>query len=98
MPAAYVLVDNAVHDATAYASYIEQIAPTVAQYGGEYLIRGGEVLYRDSDWLPARLVVIRFPDAGAAQRWIDAPELSHLHQMRRDNARSQMILIEGVDA
>lgn len=98
MPAAYVLVDNTVHDTTAYATYIEQIAPTVTQYGGEYLVRGGEVLYRDSDWLPSRLVVIRFPNAAAAQRWIDADELQHLHRMRRDHARSQMILIEGVDA
>jgi uncharacterized protein (DUF1330 family) len=96
MPAAYVLVDNTVHDASAYAAYIEQIAPTVAEYGGEYLVRGGEVIYRDADWSPSRLVVIRFPDVAAAQRWIDAEELQHLHQMRRDHARSQMILIEGV--
>ena len=97
MPAAYVLVDNTVHNVETYATYIEQIAPTVAQYGGEYLIRGGEVLFQDSDWRPSRLVVMRFPDAAAAQRWIEAPELQQLHQMRRDNARSQMILIEGVD-
>ena len=40
----YVVVDNEVHQPEEYAKYLELITPTVAEYGGEYVIRAGEIL------------------------------------------------------
>ena len=56
----YVVVDNDVIDPERYAEYLKLITPTVFQYGGRYVIRAGEILHRDSDWSPDRLVVIEF--------------------------------------
>ena len=93
----YVIVENDVTDAPAYQTYIDAIAPTVATYGGRYLVRGGDILFADSDWRPPRLVMIAFATHDAALAWIQAPELAALHAMRRRYAASRMILVDGLD-
>ncbi len=93
---AYVIADNEVIDAEAYARYIDAIAPTVAAYGGRYLVRAGAVAFADSPWQPPRLVVLAFPDRAAALRWVEAPELAELHALRRRHAVSRMIVVDGV--
>ena len=40
---AYVLVQIEVTDPVRYAIYKEMAGPTVAQYGGRYIVRGGAV-------------------------------------------------------
>ena len=95
---AYVLVDNDVQDPEAYAQYIEQATPTVAAYGGRYLVRGGRTHTVDGDWTWSRVVLLEFPDLAAARAWIDAPELQELHALRRRHARSQLVLLEGIGA
>ena len=49
MPA-YIIVDITITDPVAYADYKELAAPTVAQYGGRYLARGGAVEILEGDW------------------------------------------------
>ena len=41
--AAYVIVQIKVNDEEAYARYREQVPATIAKYGGEYLVRGGDM-------------------------------------------------------
>ena len=63
--------DNMVQDPEQYALYIEEVAPTVAAFGGRYLVRGGAVVLTDSNWQPSRLVVIEFPSSTAALAWVE---------------------------
>ena len=92
----YVVVDNEVHQPEEYAKYLALITPTVADYGGEYVIRAGEILLADSDWQPERLVVMAFPDAKSAKAWVESEEVKPIHAMRRKYATSKLIVIEGV--
>ncbi len=93
----YVVVDNDVIDPERYAEYLKLITPTVFQYGGRYVIRAGEILHRDSDWSPDRLVVIEFDTEEAALAWVQAPEVAPIHDMRRRYATSKLIVIRGAD-
>ena len=92
----YVVVDNEVHQPEEYAKYLALITPTVADYGGEYVIRAGEILLADSDGQPARLVVMAFPDDKSAKAWVESEEVRPIHAMRRKYATSKLIVIEGV--
>lgn len=94
----YVVVDNEVHDKETYAEYVKAIAPSVVEFGGRYLVRGGKVLASDSSWQPQRLVMIAFADIAAANAWLDAPHLQQLHAQRRSAALSRMVVIEGVSS
>ena len=41
--AGYVIADVNVHDADTFSEYRNQVEPTVELYGGEYIVRGGEL-------------------------------------------------------
>jgi uncharacterized protein (DUF1330 family) len=93
---AYVLVNNHVHDPGDYARYIEEVAPTVVEYGGRYLVRGGAAEPINSQWLWSRVVLVEFPSLDAARRWIDDDAMAPLHAMRNRHARSEMVILQGV--
>ena len=95
MPA-YIIVDITITDPVAYADYKELAAPTVAQYGGCYLARGGAVEILEGDWQPGRLVILEFPTLAAAKTWLNSPEYAPARAIRRQAARSNMILTEGI--
>ena len=94
----YVVVDNDVHNPQNYKKYLELITPTVEQYNGTYVIRAGEIMFADTDWRPDRLVVIAFPTKADAMQWVTAADVTPIHDMRRANATSRLIVIEGFEA
>lgn len=93
----YVVVDNDVHNSSEYAKYLELITPTVERYGGRYVIRAGEILFADTQWRPDRLVVIAFDTEEQAKQWVTDSDVTPIHDMRRANADSRLIIIKGTD-
>ena len=67
--AAYVIADVNVTNPELFKKYSEQVPATVEQYGGKYLIRGGEVEKAEGDWGPTRVVVIEFKNMSMLQKW-----------------------------
>jgi uncharacterized protein (DUF1330 family) len=94
--AAYVIVDIEITDPAGYEEYKRLAAPTVAAYGGKYIVRGGVVETLEGDWSPKRLVVLEFESAARARQWLSSPEYSAARQLRHKYARSRMIVVEGV--
>ena len=93
----YVVVDNEVHNGEEYKKYLELITPTVDQYNGKYVIRAGEIFFSDTSWRPDRLVVIEFANKTDALRWVTSEDVKPIHEMRRVNATSKLIVIEGFE-
>ena len=69
----YAVVQVDVKNADEYAKYAELAGPAVAQYGGEFLARGGHVEVKEGT-SRARCVIIRFRDMEAAQSFYHGPE------------------------
>ena len=93
----YVIVDNKVHNREEYKKYLELITPTVEQFNGKYVIRAGKILFSDSAWRPDRLVVIEFANKTDALQWVTSEDVKPIHDMRRANATSKLIVIEGFE-
>ncbi len=93
----YVVVDNEVHNGEEYKKYLELITPTVDKYNGKYVIRAGEILLSDTAWRPDRLVVIEFANNADALQWVTSEDVKPIHEMRRANATSKLIVIEGFE-
>jgi uncharacterized protein (DUF1330 family) len=96
MPA-YFIADIEVLDASGYEQYRTAAAPTVAQYGGKYIVRGGQHQVLEGDWRPNRLVVLEFESVEAAQRWYASPEYGEAKKHRERSARMNAILVQGMD-
>lgn len=95
MPA-YVINDMEVTDPVVFERYRALSPPTVAQYGGRFLARGGATRSLEGGWSPRRLVILEFPTVERAQAWIDSPEYAPARALRQASARSNLILTEGI--
>jgi uncharacterized protein (DUF1330 family) len=95
--AAYVLVDIDVHDPVRYEDYKALAAPTVGQYGGRYLTRGGAVEVLEGEWPTARLVILEFPDVARAKAWLESEAYRAARAIRHATATTRMIVAAGVE-
>jgi uncharacterized protein (DUF1330 family) len=93
--AAYVIVDIEVTEPVEYAEYKELAGPTVAAYGGRYVVRGGKVQVLEGEWPTNRFVVLEFEDADQARKWWHSPEYEEAKAIRHRTARTKMILVEN---
>jgi uncharacterized protein (DUF1330 family) len=93
---AYVVVEIEIHDPVRYQEYIRIAPPSIALYGGRYLVRGGATTTLEGDWSPLRLVVLEFDSAERAKAWWDSPEYAAAKALRQATATTQMLLVEGV--
>lgn len=92
---AYVIVDIVVHDPGRYEEYKRLAGPTVLQYGGRYVVRGGHTEKLEGSREPHRVVVLEFPTLGRAREWWNSPEYAPAKAIRLQVATSDMILVEG---
>ena len=54
--AAYVIVEVDVQNPVRYEDYKKLVPPSLAAYGGRFLVRGGEITTLEGDWRPKRFV------------------------------------------
>jgi uncharacterized protein (DUF1330 family) len=92
---AYIVVQITIQDPVAYERYRAMATPTVAAYGGRYVIRGGQSEVLEGSWQPKRLVVLEFPNVAQARAWWSSPEYAPLKALRQRSAQTEMLLIEG---
>jgi len=93
---AYVILDVDIHDPAGYEEYKKFGPPSVALYGGKYIVRGGKAETLEGDWDPKRIVVLEFENVEQAKRWINSPEYSEGRKLRHQTASSRVIVVEGV--
>lgn len=94
--AAYVVVDMNVTDPVQYRKYITAAEDSVRQYGGKYLVRGGNPRNLEGDWQPTRIVVLEFPDTDQIRRWFDSPEYQAARELRAAAAQARIVSAEGM--
>ena len=92
---AFVIFDVEVTDPAGYEGYKQLAAPTVALYGGEYIVRGGKTETLEGNWNPIRIVVLRFENMERAKAWINSQEYSEARALRHKYSVSKAIVVEG---
>ena len=94
---AYVFFDILeIIDQKKMEEYRRRIGPTVENYGGRYLVRGGKSNIVEGDWQPVIPVIIEFPNLEQAYEWYDSDEYKELRVLRLDAAKLNAVFIEGV--
>ena len=94
--AGYVIAEVTVTDPHKFEVYRGQVAATIEQYGGKYVVRGGATDTVEGDWNPQRLVILQFESVGRAKEWYYSPEYSGPMLLRHQAARSNVVFVEGV--
>ena len=95
MPA-YVLANVTVNDPVRYEDYRRLVTPTVAKYGGRFIVRGGTVEVLEGKWQPNRLVLVEFPSVEQARQWWNSPEYTEAKLIRQATSEGTLLILEGV--
>jgi uncharacterized protein (DUF1330 family) len=88
----YVIVSVDVLDPEAYRTYQQQVPPTIQQFGGRFIVRGGDIETVEGD-PPNRLVVIEFDSVDRARAWYHSPEYQAILPLRLQHARTAFLAI-----
>lgn len=93
--AAYVIADVNVTDPKGYDEYRKMVPPTIAKYGGRFLVRGGACEVKEGGWKPSRVIVLEFPSMEQARAWYHSQEYAPALALRLKAASAKLILVEG---
>jgi uncharacterized protein (DUF1330 family) len=94
---AYIIVEVEVLDSDRYDKYKTMVPASLAEYGGRFLVRGGKVETLEGDWSPKRFVMVEFPSVDKAKAWWDSEGYAEAKALRQATAKTEMIVVEGVD-
>jgi uncharacterized protein (DUF1330 family) len=92
---AYIIADVNVQNAEEFEAYRKLVPPTLAPYGGRFIIRGGKIEALEGDWTPTRVVVLEFPDFNRAKDWWASQEYLEPKRMRQRAALTNLLVIDG---
>lgn len=90
----YVVVQLEPVDDAVLKEYFAVGGAAVKKHGGRPIAGGPDrkVLEDNGGGTPAH-VLLTFPDATAAQNWIDDPDLAGVHALRRTGARTTITML-----
>ena len=54
---AYLIATETVHDEAMFAKYRQEVVKTISPYGGQFIVRGGNLTILEGAWPDPRLVV-----------------------------------------
>jgi uncharacterized protein (DUF1330 family) len=92
---AYVIVNVDTKHPEEYERYKEMAQKTVAQYGGRYLVRGGQMKVLEGSWTPTRIVILEFPSYQKAHEWWHSAEYAPAKELRQRLSTTDLLIVEG---
>ncbi len=96
MTSAYIIANVTVTNPQQYEEYKLWSSAAMQAHGAEVCVRGGKIDLLEGDWLPDRLVLLKFPTAEAARRFNASVEYGRARAARQGAAVMRMVLVEGV--
>ena len=97
MPKAYVIAHVTLTNAEQFVTeYGSKVKPTVDAFGGQFLVRGGEVSYREGEPVGDVDVVIEFPDRATAIAWEESEQYQSILPGRTNNSVGKVVIVDGV--
>ena len=95
--AVYVVNEIWVKDLATFQTYAAQVPPTLAPFGGRYVVRSGATEAIEGE-APGRIVILEFPDRAAALAWRASPAYQAILPIRDATSTSRVYVIDGYQA
>ncbi len=96
MAKGYLIGHVTVNNPEAYAEYVRLDTPIFERFGGRFLVRGGRSEAPETP-VKDRHVVIEFPDYETARKCYFSEEYQKVAEIRKANALSDIVIVEGVE-
>jgi len=94
---AYIVARIKVSDWERYGQYVKHTPRVIAQFGGRFIVRGGEMAVLDGPDDGLRIVVIEFPSLKQAKAFYASPEYAAVKALRDGAGTGTFVAVEGYD-
>lgn len=94
--AGYMIVRVEVTDWEQYQKYMAVTPDILAQYSGQFIVRGGQTATLEGPEESTRVVVVKFPSFDQAVKFYNSPEYSAARKLREGAATAHFLAVEGV--
>ena len=94
--AGYIFVQTEVSNAEKYDTYKQAVPAVIEQFGGRFIVRGGDMEALEGAYDGPRIVILEFPSAERAREFWATPEYAAVKTPREGTANMTAVLIEGV--
>jgi uncharacterized protein (DUF1330 family) len=95
MTAAYVISEVEIRDEALFSAYRRLAAESIAQYGGRYLVRGGERTLMEGGPPPEIFIIVEFPSMEVAKQWYASPAYAEALKLRGSALERRRDLCRG---
>lgn len=97
MPA-YVVGQLEVLDWDEYQAYLTGFMPSFERHGGKLLATSmQDTTALEGTWAYSRTVLLEFPSTEDAEAWYSDPEYIKLMQIRHRTAKTNLVLVQGIN-
>ena len=93
---AYIIVEAVLHDPERFSAYAQAVPAIVEEYGGEYLVLGGEQSSLEGEWGPTRVVMHRWPSADQARAFWQSDAYQAAKPLREGTGEFRVLLVDGL--
>ncbi len=87
-----------VKDAEKFKDYLKAIPSVIKQFGGKFLVRGGDFEICEGSWNPKRLVMVEFESMQKAKQFYNSPEYQAIIGLRQSSAYTEWVFVDGLSA
>jgi uncharacterized protein (DUF1330 family) len=98
MPKGYLYGEVEVIDPAQYEKYRPLAAKSIEDFGGRYLIRGGDAQVLEGDRPMSRAVLVEFPTRERAEEFYYSEQYQRAKAIRVGAAKAQLVLFSGTEA
>ncbi|HEX4159899.1 MAG TPA: DUF1330 domain-containing protein [Rhizomicrobium sp.] len=95
--AAYILVQERFRDLATYRRYQAAFPAVFAKFNGRVLIADGAPVPLEGELNQDKIVLLEFPDADEARRFVDSSEYREIASDRRLGADAVFTLLKGFE-
>ncbi|SLN33662.1 DUF1330 domain-containing protein [Ruegeria meonggei] len=90
---AFVIFQEDIHDPIAFETYKNMSPASIKKYGGQFVVRGGQIDVLEGDFAHERVVVIAFPDRSAAHGWYNSVDYAEAKDLRKSISSGAAIVV-----
>ena len=93
---AYIIARVEITDMDRYRKYMELTPGLVAEFGGRFIVRGGETVTLEGPPEDRRVIVLEFPSLAEARAFYASPGYAHARELRKGAATASFVAVDGV--
>jgi uncharacterized protein (DUF1330 family) len=92
---AYIIAEVTITNEEQMKEYRVWSSRAMQEHGVEVVVRGGAIEPLEGNWVPQRVVVLKFKDLAAARAYYDSETYTHARKVREGAGTIRMFAVEG---